>query len=591
MPGPLSPDERERVLDAVATSGLLRSPSRPNGADGALVGEATVEGREVRVKIELGAQFPLTLPQLLLFPWDALGHVPHVDPVDGDSGGGLICYQAAEGIVLDRRRPSDLAIEALARGLDLLADGISGRNQADFADEWEAHWTRSGGDTVLCVVNPPERVAELALVTRRRRTGNKPEEIRYLAGRASDLEDYDKTLIGDSPPMRRALYVPLAAETSPSPPSPFGPFWTSGEVCAFMESNLPGGRLSHVKKRARRIRKRHPERDHEFVVFSLPRPSGGATLFGVEFLGVRGEHPLFGGSCSKVRPVQIRRQDRAYLVPRGGGDDELGRKRALVVGCGAVGGHIAVQLARAGILSLTLVDPDVLREENVYRHVLGKTYCAFQKVIALKVHLERELPYTNVDPVGENILDAIRSGRIVLSSYDLVIIALGSPTTELDLNERIWSAEGGPPTVFTWVEPYGIGGHALLVRPGKRGCFECLYTPPSASAAPLANRAAFAAPPPPGMAYGKALSGCGSLFTPYGSADALQTALLAVRLAVRALTKREHGTPLLSWQGEPTAFEEAGFSVTARHRRSTAELEEQRAAYISPRCPVCGGKS
>lgn len=591
MPGPLSPDERERVLRDVAASGLLRLPSRPDGTDGVLAGDATVEGREVRVGIALGAQFPLALPQLLLFPWDALGHVPHVDPIDRGSGVGLICYQAAEGIVLDRRRPSDLAIEALARGLDLLADGISGRNRADFAEEWEAHWTRSGGVTVLCVVNPPERVAELAVVTRRRGTVNEPEEVRYLAEWASGLKDYDETLSGDGSPVRRALYVPLATGASPSPPSPLGPFWTAGEVRAFMESNLPGGRLSHVKKRARRMRKRHPSQDRELVVFSLPRPSGGTTLFGVEFSGVRGEHPLFGGSCSRVQPVQIRRRDPTYLVPRGGGDNGLGHKRVLVVGCGAVGGHIAVQLARAGVIGPTLVDPDVLREENVYRHVLGRTYCGLQKVIALKVHIERELPYTDVNTVGEDILDAIQSGRVALSSYDLVIIALGSPTIELDLNERVWSAEGGPPTIFTWVEPYGIGGHALLVRPGKRGCFECLYTPPSASAAPLANRAAFAAPPPPGMTYGKALSGCGSLFTPYGSADALQTALLAIRLGVRALTKEERENPLLSWQGDPTAFEEAGFSVTARHRRSAAELEEQRCTYVSPRCPVCGVES
>ncbi|MEP0548075.1 MAG: ThiF family adenylyltransferase [Rhodothermales bacterium] len=591
MPGPLTSDERERVLQDVAASGLLRSPLRPDGTGGILagdlVGRVTVGGREARVGIMLEARFPLALPRLLLYPWDAFGHIPHVDPVDEESGVGLICYQDSEGIILDRRRPAALAIEALRRGLDLLADGASGRNRADFAEEWEAHWARAGGDSVRCVVDPPGRVTDLAVVTWRGGTAGEPVEVRYLAERASDLPGYDKSLSGEGLPTRRALYVPLAAGATPSPPPPLGPFWTAEEVCAFMGASLPGGRLSHVKKRARRMRRRTTQ-ETELVVFSLPRPSGGATLFGVEFAGVQADHPLFGGRCSGVRPVQVLRRDCAYLVPRGGADDALSRKRALVVGCGAVGGHIAVQLARAGVLDLTLVDPDVLREENVYRHVLGKTYCGYKKVIGLNVHIERELPYTTVDAVGENVLDAVASGRVVLADYDLVVVALGSPTVELDLNERLWSEKHGPPTVFTWVEPYGIGGHALLVRPGERGCFECLYTPPAPSAAPLSNRAAFAGPPPPGRSYGKALSGCGSLFTPYGSADALQTALLAVRLGVRALTGVEGESPLLSWQGDPSAFEEAGFSVTARHRRSAAGLEEQRCAYVSSRCPICG---
>lgn len=587
MPGPLTPDERERVLKDVAASGLLRSPSRPEGTEGLLIGNITVEGREARVGIVLESRFPLALPRLLIFPWDALGHLPHVDPVHDKPGIGLICYQDTEGIVLDRRRPSDLAVEALRRGIGLLADGVSGRNRADFADEWEAHWSRAGGDVVHCLVDPPDRVVDLAVVTVQNGTNDQPVEVRYLTERVVDLPAYDKSLPGEGLPTRHALYVPLAAGATPSPPPPLGPFWSPDEVRDFMEENLPGGRLSHVKKRARRMRRRTTQ-ESTLVVFSLPRPSGGTTLFGVEFTGVRDKHPLVGGSCDAVCPVQVERRDRAYLVPRGGADNELSRKRALVVGCGAVGGHVAVQLARAGILNLTLVDFDRLHEENVYRHVLGMSCCGYPKVIGLKVHIERELPYTSVDAVEENILDAIASGRVVLSDHDLVIVALGNPTVELDLNERLWSEKQGPLTIFTWVEPYGIGGHALLVRPGERGCFECLYTPPSPSAGPLTNRAAFAAPPPPGKNYGKALSGCGTLFTPYGSADALQTALLAVRLGVRAITGDEHENPLLFWRGDATAFEEAGFFVTARHRRSTSALERDRCAYVSPRCPVCG---
>jgi molybdopterin/thiamine biosynthesis adenylyltransferase len=276
------------------------------------------------------------------------------------------------------------------------------------------------------------------------------------------------------------------------------------------------------------------------------------------------------------------------VVPRGGADDALGRKRLLVIGCGAVGSRVARELARAGILRLTLVDPDTLQMENVFRHELGLGAVGKGKAEALKAHLEEELPYVEVEAVGARIEDALADGTVEVAAYDLVVCALGSPTVEMDLNEGLWKVTGGPPVVFTWVEPYGIGGHALLMRPGQAGCFECLYTAPGEERSGLAqNRASFAGPPPPGRAYGKALSGCGSLFTPYGSADAAQSALLAVRLGVGALTRGVEGSPLLSWKGGDGAFIEEGFAVTGRYRKGQDLLDRERFGYVSTACPVC----
>jgi hypothetical protein len=234
------------------------------------------------------------------------------------------------------------------------------------------------------------------------------------------------------------------------------------------------------------------------------------------------------------------------------------------------------------------VDPDTLQMENVFRHVLGLGSLGKGKAEALKAHLEKELPYVEVEAVGARIEDAMADGRVDVAAYDLIVCALGSPTVEMDLNEQFWRVPGGPPVVFAWVEPYGIGGHGLLMRAGQAGCFECLYTSPGEERLGLApNRAAFAGPPPPGRSYGRALSGCGSLFTPYGSADAAQSALLAVRLGVGALTGEVKGSPLLSWKGDAGAFCEEGFVVTGRYGKGQDQLDRERFGYVSPACPVC----
>ena len=52
------------------------------------------------------------------------------------------------------------------------------------------------------------------------------------------------------------------------------------------------------------------------------------------------------------------------------GQQRLGRSSALVVGCGAVGGHIAQNLARAGVGRLRLVDRDRPERHNLHRQVL-----------------------------------------------------------------------------------------------------------------------------------------------------------------------------------------------------------------------------
>jgi tRNA A37 threonylcarbamoyladenosine dehydratase len=70
----------------------------------------------------------------------------------------------------------------------------------------------------------------------------------------------------------------------------------------------------------------------------------------------------------------VDRLDPSFLLGRGGGNTGLRQKKVLIVGCGSLGGRIAVELSRTGVSSLTLVDRDMLSPENTYRHVLGRLH-------------------------------------------------------------------------------------------------------------------------------------------------------------------------------------------------------------------------
>ena len=302
-----------------------------------------------------------------------------------------------------------------------------------------------------------------------------------------------------------------------------------------------------------------------------------------------------------THPIYITRLDRAALVGRAGGQTSIGGKRVLLVGCGSLGGQIAFELVRGGVLDLTLVDYDKLSPENTFRHVLGRDHWGEYKTDALKSALETQFPYVRVHSVTMGIQEALRKSlldkqAVRLAKYDLVIMATGNPTVELHINDLIHSIEiqgmthPSPKALFTWLEPLGIGGHALLTRYGDRGCFRCLYTPtPEAKQLGaddfIYNRASFAEKD---QHFARTLTGCDSVYTPFSSTHVLQTVAMAVNLALRALQGAATLNPLLSWKGDAWAFLKENYKLSGRYGASVETLYNDRYNYCTPLCTACG---
>lgn len=560
------------ILDGIEELEILQNfrRVRVNSSGAVVQGEADIEGHLITIEIELGPSFPLALPRFVLRPWDALGYIPHVIP------NGIVCFLDPEGIVLDQRRPEQVVKDGFDQVVSLLLKGVTGQNQSDFVDEFAACWGFLGGNGyLLSLLDPGEDLDRVYVAS----GGQSPP---VIARKRDEISAFchgarvPRELILRS----NALYLPLRPGTTIIPPRPDRPFWTAEDARNVLLPGLSDGARERLRKLT------HPRpRETEYVVIRLPRPSGGESLFGLRYEGVGDRHPLHpNGTALRVIPIQIERLDRTHLIGRGGADAALGAKRVLLVGCGAVGGHVAFGLARSGVLDLTLNDHDRLMSENAFRHVLGLQFRGKEKVVALKQAIEAQLPYVRVTTVAMPIEEALLSRRIDLSNYDLVVLATGNPTVELMVNERLHRLDKGPPAVIAWVEPLGIGGHVLLANNGSRvGCFECLYTTPEGGWEG-ANRAAFA---DRDQSFGRASDGCGSLYTPFGSVDAEQTAILAVRLAVEVLIGKETGNPLVSWKGDASAFTAAGFHLSERYAFSDDELRRQRHAYPRARCPIC----
>lgn len=569
----LDPDELEQILLTVEELKLFDFPRRidPVEVDGkaALEGEVNVSDHKVTIRLILDPVFPLVLPRFFIRPWDALGVLPHINR------DGFICLTDPEGLILDRQHPMAIIEQAFELALQVLNDGLQGENRVDFVDEFEVYWSwLKNSHEVFSLLNLSNQVDEVTIVFEK-------EKQTWVAQYGTDILTFNNGKYEGSFTQQKAIYLPLEPGSVIIPPRPDIPFWTTKDARDLILPLL--SRMNRVRLRKLIIKYKHI---HEYVILKLPRPSGGEVLFGIQFNRVDNQHPLLeGGEAKQLIPLQIHRVDKNYLLPRGGGNLVLGAKKILLVGCGSIGGHLLIELIRAGVQDVTVIDPDILTPENTFRHVLGRRYWYQPKVKAIKEEIEGEFPYVHITTIQDTIEHVLTDRFIKLSSFDLLIMAVGKPTVELELNEKIHELQDGPSGLFTWVEPLGLGGHALLVNNvAGSGCFECLYTSMIEGGNGLENRAAFAGP---GQRFGHALSGCGSLFTPYGSIDAVRTATLAVQLAIDSLTGKEHGNPLLSWKGDPTAFLKAGFFLSHRYDISEDELILNRYLYQNPHCPIC----
>lgn len=371
------------------------------------------------------------------------------------------------------------------------------------------------------------------------------------------------------------MYIPVANGLITKPPK-FDEFWSSEFIF-----NLVCDSVNHDEIKT--FIKNFKNKD-EHLFLGIPIISNKRCIVGIRYRKQDRTlpHPLLhrNDEC-RILPFRVERIDRDILVPRGGGNKSLFGKKALLIGCGSLGGHIAVNIAKCGIENITLCDPQILSRENVYRHVLGLQYVGLSKVAGLKDFIEKQLLHVSVSTISKQIEDIDLS---ILKKFDVVVVATGEPTVNLYLNEKIKSDQANIQAIFTWLEPYGIGGHALLIKSGKRGCYNCLYDEK------LHNRASFCHAKQP-RAFTKTISGCSGLFVPFSYQDSSRTALIASDLTMKAIANSTLDSQIISWKGNSETFLSEGFILSDRYRRQDeTQLFLNRKKFAVEECLACGKK-
>ena len=544
-------------------------------------------GEERELLLAIPNTFPDELPVAYL-PVDPTSRpIPHLDYKR------LLCTFDGSVTAPNSDKPVEIALAVIGRACQVWQSGLTETNVEDYADEFSAYWAQDVALQCLSIVEidgRPREVVEIMV--------SPPWKV--FESIFADTEDEGKKWLDavgcdSKTATRKALYLSL--EDFGRPPYPA----TNGELYGFLHQHAPECLERLLNFLRRRTARPSP------ILFSVKSGSGRAVgawrhpNFMARFQtsgpggfrsvrGIRGfrpnAHPIaleLNGlnRHARLEKIVVSRADAARLTERTLGEAAESRDKPInVVGCGSLGGFIAEGMARAGNLKkMRLVDPEVLTPENTLRHCCSMSDIRQLKVEAVAHKIRRAFPATACESFAYDVLNLIRLQPNCLADGGITVVAIGNLAAERRLN--VLSRGTGCPLTryvcFTWVEPYLYGGHALLLRADKPGCFECLLDEN------LLFRHGIVLNP---GKYLKREAGCQSSYTPYGAAELTGFASLVTRWL---LDYNEADAPmLLSWTGDLSQAVRQGVEVTAEYTGMAPFSQRLRSVTPNPDCRVCG---
>ena len=522
------------------------------------------------------------LPVFLLVNPSEIGHLAHV--LNYQENGydlGSICVNDRDSVSVNFNMPLLAIEESLNRHIAILEKAITDPiwNRQELLREFKSCWLNvcDFDDRPVLLTNDSGALEEIDVFrpVKERKFGVSSY---YLAqskdtGLAAAAKIYwqdnsDRSLAG------KAVVLPLT-EIEPAP---------------LNKGQLTDWYLDILSKQKTEILKKLNEnygrwKTYEYWIFFNAQVPSGKVWFCLSFKSKKSKKhslPLTERQLENwnVKAVPIRLFNKETILPRGGANLDLAETKVALVGAGSVGSEIAHKLSAAGVQNLTIYDPDRYNIENLYRHILPEEFLNYGKSDGLSFSLKRQFLWSKAKSSLSKLLD-LRNSKL-LKTYDLIVIAIGSPTHERLFKEYLLEKGIRVPVINTWLEGFGVGGHAVLDIPESKGCLLCAYVCPDTLVRGLGSNLNFIEP---NQNVTINMSGCGEQFISYGAMCSAQTALIASDLAIKFLEGKVETSSKVSWKGCEHDAQKHGITLTNRYYQFTNSLKIQ--SLVHEDCDVC----
>ena len=151
----------------------------------------------------------------------------------------------------------------------------------------------------------------------------------------------------------------------------------------------------------------------------------------------------------------------------------LRNKHVFIAGVGGIGSFSAELLARVGIGKLSILDYDIVEQENLNRVFYNESHVGQYKVMVAKTKLENINPDSIVTAYRENLMNEAFELTLdtILDTVDIVLMGLDNIPARQFLNYKI--VKNNKPMVDCGVLRSGLGGYVHLIVPKKTACYAC----------------------------------------------------------------------------------------------------------------------
>jgi len=151
---------------------------------------------------------------------------------------------------------------------------------------------------------------------------------------------------------------------------------------------------------------------------------------------------------------------------------DLARLTVAVLGVGAIGGAVALQLATAGVGALRLVDDDRVEPSNLHRqHLFATADVGTPKVAAAARRLREHEPEVKIEAVPRRLGSAADVAEVIAGA-DLVVNTVDTPQPQIRRWVNRACVEAGVPFVTGGFNQH-VGLIGPLVVPGETACLAC----------------------------------------------------------------------------------------------------------------------
>lgn len=529
--------------------------------------------------------FPRSFPSVVLKDRPPYGVWPHIER------DGKLCLWA-DRILPENDIPTQIIDDTILRVWELLGQCEIGANEQDLRNEFLSYWSHF-------LPNEYRQVKSIAIAdapTRRVFAAFGPKDgMIVVADTEVDLE----TWIRNANPHTRHPHqsIPAVFVWLPQPMSPAEYPSSTNDLISYVSTHsldalpLVQAAVDDDPMAICVIMGSHAKDGACLAALVLRRRRGDAR--NVVTRGYRknavpkavARQRWFGGSTLDRGSVE--RCDAPWVHGRGKdpGFPRIRDATVAIIGCGSVGGRIALDLATAGVGTIILIDPQTLAAANAGRHVLGISSVGLRKTDALATLIRQNMPHVkSVRPLSQSWEAAHGRNPRLLDSCDLIVAAIGDWIPEAALND--WHLDSGRirPVMYAWTEAHAAAGHAVLVG-SSGGCLTCGF---DHGGHPLLALTSW----PVGTAV-IAEPACGASFSPYGPTELAHVTALASELAIEALVSDGTTSRHRVWAARAARLDQMGGKWTEQWLgddlgRARGGLVEDLAWPNGP-CAACRG--